>query len=230
MLNEILNATTGAATVTTSISMAEAFGYVLVAGVLGLVIAFSYLKTGKVSKNFARTLVVLPMMVCVVMTMVNGNLGTSVAIMGAFSLIRFRSLQGSSRDIGYIFFAMVIGLTCSMGYILFAGAVTVAIIIIMLLLKVLKFGEVQRNQKDLRITIPEHLDYTGIFDEIFDKFTKEHKLMQVKTTNMGSLYELEYYVTLKEEKQEKEFLDEIRCRNGNLTVICGRTDFGEEEL
>lgn len=227
MLNEILSTTM---TTTTTISAMTALGYALIAGVLGLIISFSYLKTGKVSKNFARTLVVLPIMVCVVMTMVNGNLGTSVAIMGAFSLIRFRSLQGSSRDIGYIFFAMTVGLTCSMGYLLFAAAITGIIIVIMLVLKGIKYGECNKQQKDLRITIPEHLDYTEIFDELFEKFTREHKLMRVKTTNMGSLYELEYYVTLKEEKQEKEFLDEIRCRNGNLTVICGRTDFGEEEL
>lgn len=226
MLNEILSETAS----TTTVSVMTALGYALIAGVLGLVISLSYLKTGKVSKNFARTLVVLPIMVCVVMTMVNGNLGTSVAIMGAFSLIRFRSLQGSSRDIGYIFFAMTIGLTCSMGYLLFAAAITGIIIVIMLVLKGVKYAESNKQQKDLRITIPEHLDYTEIFDELFEKFTKEHKLMRVKTTNMGSLYELEYYVTLKDEKKEKEFLDEIRCRNGNLTVICGRTDFGEEEL
>lgn len=226
MLNEILSETAS----TTTVSVMTALGYALMAGVLGLVISLSYLKTGKVSKNFARTLVVLPIMVCVVMTMVNGNLGTSVAIMGAFSLIRFRSLQGSSRDIGYIFFAMTIGLTCSMGYLLFAAAITGIIIVIMLVLKGVKYAESNKQQKDLRITIPEHLDYTEIFDELFEKFTKEHKLMRVKTTNMGSLYELEYYVTLKDEKKEKEFLDEIRCRNGNLTVICGRTDFGEEEL
>lgn len=227
MLNEILETTT---TTTAAVSMVTALGYALAAGVLGLMISFSYLKTGKVSKNFARTLVILPIMVCVVMTMVNGNLGTSVAIMGAFGLIRFRSLQGSSRDIGYIFFAMTVGLTCSMGYLLFALGITALIILIMLVLKLVRYGETRHQQKDLRVTIPENLDYTGIFDELFEKFTNEHKLIQVKTTNMGSLYELEYHVALKDEKQEKEFLDEIRCRNGNLTVICGRTDMGEEEL
>lgn len=228
MLNEILGTT--AATGTGTISIVTALLYALAAGVLGMGISLSYLKTGKVSKNFARTLVILPIMVCVVMTMVNGNLGTSVAIMGAFSLIRFRSLQGSSRDIGYIFFAMTAGLTCSMGYLLFALCITVLIIAVLLLLKGIRYGESRSQQKDLRITIPEHLDYTGIFDELFARFTEEHKLIRVKTTNMGSLYEVEYHVILKEEKQEKEFLDEIRCRNGNLTVICGRTDLEEEEL
>ena len=229
MLEEILNTTTTATTATT-ISMETALLYAAVAGLLGFVISLGYYKTGRVSKNFIRTLVILPIMVCVVMTMVNGNLGTSVAIMGAFSLVRFRSLQGNSRDIGYIFFAMTIGLTCSMGYLLFALCITVLILAVQLLLTWLRYGESRQHWKDLRVTIPEHLDYSGIFDELFDKYTKEHKLIRVKTTNMGSLYELEYEVILKEEKQEKEFLDEIRCRNGNLTVICGRTDMGEEEL
>ena len=154
MINEILQT----AATTTTISIFTAFCYALAAGVLGLVIAFSYLYTGKVSKNFARTLVVLPIMVCVGMTMVNGNLGTSVAIMGAFSLIRFRSLQGSSRDIGYIFFAMVAGLTCSMGYLLFAAGITVLIIAVMFLLKAVHFGESRQEKQDQA----KHQFYHGV--------------------------------------------------------------------
>lgn len=207
-----------------------AFFYAVIAGVLGVGISLTYMKTGKVSKNFARTLIILPILVCVVMTMVNGNLGTSVAIVGAFSLIRFRSLQGSSRDIAFIFFAMTAGLTCSMGYILFAAAVTVLVCVILFVLQLIHYGEKRTEEKDLRITIPENLDYTNIFQELFEEYTKEHKLLQVKTTNMGSLYELRYHTTLKNAAQEKEFLDAIRCRNGNLTVILGRTDMEEEEL
>lgn len=227
MLEEMLQQASGQGAV---ISMGTAFGYAAASGGLGFLISLSYLKTGKVSKNFARTLVLLPMMVCVVMTMVNGNLGTSVAIMGAFSLVRFRSLQGSSRDIGYIFFAMMAGLTCSMGYLLFGTAITLFMIGIQLCLTAVGFGAGKRQRKDLRITIPEQLDYTEIFEDLFEKFTREHRLLQVKTTNMGSLYELEFEIILNEEEREKEFLDEIRCRNGNLTVICGRTDMREEEL
>lgn len=207
-----------------------AFMYAAAAGVLGVVISLTYMKTGKVSKNFARTLIILPILVSVVITMVNGNLGTSVAIVGAFSLIRFRSLQGSSRDIAFIFFAMTAGLTCSMGYLLFAAAITVLVCGILVVLQLSHYGEKRTEEKDLRITIPENLDYTNIFEEIFEQYTEGHKLLQVKTTNMGSLYELRYHTTLKEEAQEKEFLDALRCRNGNLTVILGRTDMGEEEL
>lgn len=207
-----------------------AFFYAVIAGVLGVGISLTYMKTGKVSKNFARTLIILPVLVCVVMTMVNGNLGTSVAIVGAFSLIRFRSLQGSSRDIAFIFFAMTAGLTCSMGYLIFAAAVTVFVCVILFVLQVMHYGEKKTEEKDLRITIPENLDYPHIFEEIFEEYTKQCKLIQVKTTNMGSLYELRYHTVLKDNAREKEFLDAVRCRNGNLTVILGRTDMNEEEL
>lgn len=211
-------------------TMWTVFLYAVIAGVLGVGISLTYMKTGKVSKNFARTLIILPVLVCVVMTMVNGNLGTSVAIVGAFGLIRFRSLQGSSRDIAFIFFAMTVGLTCSMGYLIFAAAVMVLVCVILFVLQVIHYGEKMTEEKDLRITIPENLDYPNIFEEIFEEYTKEHKLIQVKTTNMGSLYELWYHTTLKDSAREKEFLDAVRCRNGNLTVILGRTDWNEEEL
>lgn len=211
-------------------TMWTVFLYAVIAGVLGVGISLTYMKTGKVSKNFARTLIILPVLVCVVMTMVNGNLGTSVAIVGAFGLIRFRSLQGSSRDIAFIFFAMTVGLTCSMGYLIFAAAVMVLVCVILFVLQVIHYGEKKTEEKDLRITIPENLDYPNIFEEIFEEYTKEHKLIQVKTTNMGSLYELWYHTTLKDNAREKEFLDAVRCRNGNLTVILGRTDWNEEEL
>ncbi len=207
-----------------------AFLYAVVAGIMGVVISMIYMKTGKVSKNFARTLIILPILVCVVMTMVNGNLGTSVAIMGAFGLIRFRSLQGSSRDIAFIFFAMTIGLTCSMGHLLFAAAVTVTVCAVLLILNLIHYGEKKTEEKDLRVTIPENLDYTTIFNDIFEHYAREQKLIRVKTTNMGSLYELQYRVYLQEESKEKDFLDALRCRNGNLTVILGRTDMEEEEL
>lgn len=210
--------------------MWTSFLYAVIAGILGVGISLTYMKTGRVSKNFARTLIILPVLVCVVMTMVNGNLGTSVAIVGAFGLIRFRSLQGSSRDIAFIFFAMTVGLTCSMGYLIFATAVTVLVCVILFVLQVIHYGEKKTEEKDLRITIPENLDYPNIFEQIFEEYTKEHKLIQVKTTNMGSLYELQYHTALKDSTREKEFLDAVRCRNGNLTVILGRTDMNEEEL
>lgn len=208
-----------------SLTTGKALGFACVAGVLGVVIALTYMKTGKVSKNFARTLVVLPVLVCVVMLAVNGNLGASVAVLGAFSLVRFRSLQGTSREIGFIFFAMTVGITCSIGYLFFAVAVTLLVCAVHLFLTLLRFGEKREQEQELRITIPENLDYTEIFDDLFAEFTGSAKLIRVKTTNMGSMYELTYHVKLKDGAKEKEFLDEIRCRNGNLTVVCGRCDY-----
>lgn len=205
--------------------MLEAFLYTIVAGVLGVVISLTYLKTGKVSKNFARTLIILPMLVCAVMLVVNGNLGTSVAIVGAFSLIRFRSLQGNSRDIAFVFFAMTIGLICSVGYLVLAIGIAVLICCVLFLLQVMHYGEQKHFEKELKVTIPENLDYSGIFDDIFAQYTSQCKLVRVKTTNMGSLYEVTYHMELNDEAEEKQMIDEIRCRNGNLTIICGRRDF-----
>lgn len=214
---------------TVSISLTSAFIYMVVAGALGFVISMTYLKLGRVSRNFAATLVILPMLVCVVMLVVNGNLGTSVAIVGAFSLIRFRSLQGTSKEIALVFFAMSVGLTCSVGYLLFAAGVTVFVCLILLVLQFTRYAENKTAEQELRITIPENLDYYGIFDDLFEAYTKKHRQMRVKTTNMGSLYEITYYIEMKNEEKQKEFMDAIRCRNGNLTVICGRCDYGVME-
>ena len=218
---EALFTTGTSSTITTPM----AFFYTIMAGVLGVLISLTYLKTGKVSKNFARTLIILPMLVCVVMLVVNGNLGTSVAIVGAFSLIRFRSLQGNSRDIAFVFFAMTIGLTCSVGYLVFAIGIAVLVCFVLFLLQVAHYGEQKICEKELKVTIPENLDYSGIFDDIFAEYTSKCKMVRVKTTNMGSLYEVTYHMEMNDDTKEKQMIDDIRCRNGNLTVICGRCDF-----
>lgn len=211
-----------------TLSLSYAFLFTAAAGALGVLIALTYMRTGKVSKNFARTLIILPMLVSVVLFVVNGNLGTSVAIVGAFGLVRFRSLQGNSRDIAFVFFAMTLGLMCSVGYLLFAAGVTAMVCCVLLILHVTHFAEKADTERELRVTIPENLDYNGLFDDLFLSFTKKHSLVRVKTTNMGSLYELTYHVVMDKQEQEKEFLDGIRVRNGNLTVICGRCENGGE--
>lgn len=213
----------------TSLTTAEALIYAVLSGVLGLIISLTYIKTGKTSKNFARTLIILPILVCIVMLAVNGNFGTSLAVVGAFSLVRFRSLQGSSRDIGFIFFAMAIGIVCAIGELSLAVLITALICCIHFILSYTKYAASSADEKDLRVTIPENLDYSDIFDDLFERYTSEHKQLAVKTTNMGSMYEINYRVKLLDEKLEKSFLDEIRMRNGNLTVICGRCDMNESE-
>lgn len=190
----------------------------LVAIILGIIVAFTHMKTGKYTKNFVITLTILPALVQVIMLMVNGNLGTSVAVLGAFSLVRFRSVPGNSREIASIFLEMAIGLSIGMGQILFSIIITIMICLVIYILSVTKFGEKGSVFKVLKITIPENLDYTSVFDEIFAKFTKEVNLEQVKTTNMGSMFELKYNVKFLKNINEKDFIDELRCRNGNLTI------------
>jgi len=174
--------------------------------------------------------VILPVLVQVVIMMVNGNLGTGVAILGAFSLVRFRSIPGSSKEIGVIFFAMAIGLATGMGFLAFAALITLVISLVLVLLNKLNYGGSKEIHKNLKIVIPENLDFNSLFDDIMEKYTLECSLDRVKTTNMGSMFELSYDVILKQNINEKKMIDEIRCRNGNLMVACGRMETTVEEL
>lgn len=149
---------------------------------------------------------------------------------GVFGLVRFRSMQGNSREIASIFFAMGIGLAVGMGQILFAIVITIIVAILFIILSKTKFGEGNVHEKKLKITIPEDLDYSNVFDDLFEKYTKTNVLEKVKTTNMGSLFELTYNVTTKDGVNEKEFIDELRCRNGNLNITLARETTGENEL
>jgi len=197
---------------------------------LGFVVAFIYTRQGSYTKNFVMTLILLPPLVQMVIMLVSGNLGAGVAVMGTFGLVRFRSVPGSSKDIASIFFAMAIGLASGMGYLTFAALMTAVVGVVFLLLGKIPLGEPKFNEKHLKVMIAENLDYTDIFDDIFEEYTKECCLQRVKTTNLGSMYELEYHITLRDVGREKEMLDEIRCRNGNLTIICGRGHGIADEL
>lgn len=197
---------------------------------LGLCVALVYMYRNTYSKSFVVTLALLPAMVQVVIMLVNGNLGAGVAVMGAFGLIRFRSVPGSAREIGSIFFAMALGLATGMGYLAFALLFALIIGAAMLALQSVRFGEPNQSERDLKITIPENLDYEGIFDDLFSLYTNGAELIRVRTTNMGSLYELTYRVQLKGTVIKKEFLDQLRCRNGNLNITCGRPTNLREEL
>jgi hypothetical protein len=191
--------------------------------VLGIVISLIYMiSSERYTKNFIITMALLPTLVMVVILMTSGNLGTAVAVLGTFSLVRFRSVPGTSKEIAGIFFAMAVGLACGMGQLLFAALITVVISIIFLLLNKTKFGEKKEESKHLKITIPENLDYSGLFDDIFGKYTSSARLDKVKTVNLGSMYELDYSVAVKDPAQEKAMIDEIRTRNGNLSISCGR--------
>lgn len=200
-----------------------------VALMLGFGLAAVHSYKNRTTRNFLLTLALLPMIVQVVIMLVNGNLGTGVAVMGAFSLVRFRSAPGNSREISSIFLAMAIGLAAGMGYLTVACLLFVLAGAVILLMERMSFGGMDR-EKELKITIPEDLDYNGIFDDLFQRYTRRAVLQRVRTVNMGSLYELQYQIELIDERSEKEFLDQLRCRNGNLTLICGRAASGREEL
>lgn len=196
----------------------------------GLIIAFVYSFRNSTSKSFVMTLALLPAIVQVVIMLVNGSIGAGIAVMGAFNLVSFRSVPGSAKEICSIFLAMAVGLATGMGYLLLAGILVVVICTIQLIFSFIKIGDKTSVKKELRITIPESLDYTGVFDELFEQYTKSNELVEVKTANMGSLYKLRYIVILKEQSQEKQFIDDLRCRNGNLEISCCRAAFNQETL
>lgn len=197
---------------------------------LGIIISMTHKFTTKTTPNFLLSLVVLPILVQVVIFLINGNLGTAFAVAGAFSLVRFRSMQGNSKEIVSIFWAMTVGLGLGMGYITYTILITLIVaIIIMIAFKIT--GRVQDlSERKLKIIIPENLDYEEVFNEVLFRYTKKAELRKVKTTNMGSMYELLYIVSMKKDIREKEFLDEIRCRNGNMLVMLERRELSEMEL
>ncbi len=180
------------------------------------------------TKSFLSALILLPPIVQTVITMVNGNIGTGVAVMGAFSLVRFRSAPGKARDIVSIFLTMTAGLACAAGYAVIALIFTAAVGAVMMLLSATALNS--DRQRDMRITVPETLEFSGAFDDIFEKHLKSHRLVSVKTSNMGSLYKLQYKIELNNPSQLKEFIDELRCRNGNLEIAVSETVEGSDSL
>lgn len=186
----------------------------------GAVIAFAFCFKQHKSKSFATTLALLPVIVQVVIMLVNGNLGTGVAVAGAFSLVRFRSMQGSAKDILAIFLTMAVGIASGTDHLMLVAVFTAIVCVMNTIYVLIPMGESSDNEKVLTITIPESLDYSEVFDDIFGKFTSKAKLVQVKTTNMGSLFKLKYEIILKKGVKEKELIDELRVRNGNLEILC----------
>lgn len=189
---------------------------------LGVLSALVFSARNFHSSSFAQSLAMLPPIVTLVIMMVNGNIGAGLAVAGTFALVRFRSVPGTAREITGLFLTVAIGLACGMGYIGFAALFFVIMALLAGALTALHFGEGGSFRRQLKITIPENLDYDGLFDDLFEKYTNKHELVRVRTTNMGTLYELTYSVNLKSAEISKQFIDDIRCRNGNLNIICGR--------
>lgn len=217
-------------TTTATISLQNCLICIGVAIVLGAIISLTHKLTSKTTPNFLLTLAILPVLVQVVILLVNGNLGTSLAVAGAFSLIRFRSMPGNSKEIISVFWAMVIGVALGMGYVALSVIITMIVSILMFVINSFTNRLIDGSQRKLKILIPENLDYEEVFDDIFKKYTKKAELEKVKTTNMGSMYELQYLVSLKNNIKEKELLDSIRIRNGNMLVMLQRQEISEVEL
>lgn len=201
-----------------------------VALVLGAIIAIVYSYHTAHSNGFLVTVAMLPAIVAVIIMMVNGSIGASVAVAGTFSLVRFRSAPGTAREICAVFLAMAIGLACGMGYVAFAAVFAAILAIVTIFYDHAGFLQTRDGglQKILKVTVPEDLDYEGMFDDLFQKYTSNAKLTSIKTSNLGSLNKLHYNVTMKKAGTDKEFIDELRCRNGNLEIsLAMLADTGE---
>ncbi|MDO4572506.1 MAG: DUF4956 domain-containing protein [Clostridia bacterium] len=199
---------------------------------IGLLLAGGYMYRSRYTKSFIVTLALLPAVVCVVIMMVNGNIGAGVAVAGAFSLVRFRSVPGTAREITMLFLAMGAGLIAGMGYLGFAFLFTVVMCAASMLYNRLGF-DAKKNAalyKTLNITIPEDLDYTGVFEDVLASYTSSCELVRVKTTNMGSMFRLTYDLTMRDAAKEKEMIDQLRCRNGNLEITVSRQETSVSEL
>lgn len=218
MLNSILGTelTLTSFLICTGVSLLLGVGTALVAGY-----------RNRSTQSLAVTLAILPAVVQAVIMLVNGSIGAGIAVAGAFSLVRFRSAPGTAREIAAIFLAMAIGLATGMGYVGLAALLFLILAGAMLALTAMRFGQKEDAGRILKITIPEDLDYDGLFDDLFERYTTAHTLEKVKTTNMGTLYELRYRITLRQEPVPKVFLDELRCRNGNLNITCCREESHE---
>ncbi|KAA9008514.1 DUF4956 domain-containing protein [Paenibacillus spiritus] len=216
MLDSIFNTTVTSAELT----FTDALLTLAVALILGAAISLTYMRTtpGSFTQSFTLTMVLLPAIVAIIILLIGSNVARAFSLAGAFSIIRFRSAPGDPKDIAFVLFTMASGLACGVGAFGYAVLFTVILCAVMFLLSYTRFGVRKSVQKTLKVTIPENLGYEEAFAEVFARFQVEYELKKIRTTELGSLYELVYSVTLNENTSQKEFLDAIRTRNGNLDL------------
>ena len=195
--------------------------------ILGLIIGAVYMyicRRDGYGKNFIVGLVILPAVVAAVILLIGSNVARAFSMAGAFALVRFRSAPGNAKDIAVVFFAMASGLACGLGYVTFACAFVILMLVVLVVLNLLHFGDDRSGSKPLKLPVPENLNYSHVFDEVFEKYTTQSTLRRVRTTNMGTMYELTYSVSMKRNADEKEFIDHLRMRNGNLNITLGMAE------
>ncbi len=189
---------------------------------MGVVVSLIYIFTnrhGDYSRGLAITLVVLPVVISVVIFLVQDNWARAFSLAGAFSIIRFRSTQGNPRDLALIFTTLAVGLACGTGFILVGVVLVIFVSIILLLIEILHFGEPKKERMLLIITVPENLNYVGVFEDVFEKYTVSHKIAKVKSSNFGTMFVLTFDIVIKSSVNQKDFLDDLRCQNGNLNIV-----------
>lgn len=200
-----------------------------VALVLGLFISQVYIRTHQqegYAQSFTVTMIMLPAIIAIIILMIGDNVARAFSLAGAFSLIRFRSAASDPKDIAYVFFTLAVGLACGVGHIAYAALFALILCSVMLVLHKLHYADTNQTSMLLKITVPENFNYRSLFDDIFGRYTNSWRMQRVKTSNFGTLFNLEYLVELKNNCSQKEFLDELRCRNGNLDIalISGETE------
>jgi len=226
MLDTIISSTTGE-----SFTLVNTLSVIISAIILGLVISLSYIQTNKkngYSSNFPITLIMLPVIIAIIILLVGNNIATAFSLAGAFSIIRFRSAPGDPKDIAYVFFTLAVGLTCGMGYIGYAILFTIILCTLMVILELTKFGKYNNKTMQLKITVPEDLNYEDAFEEILNNATTSWRIENIRTRDFGSLFELTYKISLKQDANQKKFLDDLRCRNGNLNISLTLSGFEEK--
>jgi hypothetical protein len=216
-----------------SLSISSTLISVMAALLFGLVISIVYFITTpkkERSSSFTLSLIILPTIVAVVIMLIGGNLARAFSMAGVFTLVRFRSVPGDSKDISIVFLSMAVGLAAGLGYLTLGAVVTVVIGLAIIIVTKSGYGVTKQKEKQLKITIPEDMNYQGAFDEVFLKYTSFYELKKVKTTNLGTLFELTYEILIKDSSAEKEFIDALRCRNGNLNIMLGMKESNSQQL
>ena len=214
----------------TAIEAGDVFICVGAAILLGLVIACCYMFRNEFSRNLIVSIAIMPVIVAVLIMLVSGSIGAAIAVGGVFALTRFRSVQGTSREITQILLAMATGLTIGLGYIYIAVLLVIVVEAMSIIFNIVNFGQASSKRRTLKITIPEELDYNELFDDLFAKYTTRAVLVKVKLKNLGTLFQLTYDIVLKDVKEEKAFIDEVRVRNANLDILCSRVISNSDEL